>query len=169
MTEGAEYRKHDAMERVTISMSGAFAAELKSYMADHGYENRSEALRDLARSGLERARRDGASAGDCVATLSYVFDHHRRDLPKRLAATHHQHHDLEIATLHVHLDHAACLEVAVLRGPAARVRDFARSVIAESGVSFGEVSIVPATLSTLAHGHTDEAVAEQHIHVHPKL
>ena len=37
------------MERVTISMSDEFAAELALFMASHHYDNRSEAVRDLAR------------------------------------------------------------------------------------------------------------------------
>ena len=36
-------------------MADEFAEELDSFMRDNGYENRSEALRDLARNGLDRA------------------------------------------------------------------------------------------------------------------
>ena len=156
------------MERVTISMSDEFAAELATFMADHHYDNRSEAVRDLARLGLERARHDGGLAGQCLATLSYVFDHHRRDLARRLTETHHGHHDLQVATLHVHLDHESCLEVAVLRGEAAAVRDLAKGVIAESGVRFGQVSFVPVTLQSAAHAHRLGETSLRHVHTHPK-
>ena len=44
------------MERVTISMSQGAVAELAEFMASHRYDNRSEAIRDLARRGLEQAR-----------------------------------------------------------------------------------------------------------------
>jgi CopG family transcriptional regulator, nickel-responsive regulator len=104
------------MERVTISMSDEFAAELASFVKDYGYENRSEAVRDLARLGLERARIDHGAAGQCVATLTYVFNHHTRELSRRLTDAHHAQHDLQVATMHIHLDHDHCLEVAVLRG-----------------------------------------------------
>ncbi len=40
------------MERVTISMSDDFAAELAQFAEGYHYANRSEALRDLARVGL---------------------------------------------------------------------------------------------------------------------
>lgn len=156
------------MERVTISVSEEFAAELAEFMASHHYDNRSEAIRDLARRGLERARVDhGGDSGDCVATLSYVFNHHTRELAKRLTEAHHDRHDLQAATLHVHLDHDNCLEVAVLRGPLAAVRDFAKQVIAERGVSHGHVEFVPVVVHQGGHSHGPSG--HSHDHAHPKV
>jgi len=157
------------MQRVTISMADEFAAELAMFMANHHYENRSEAVRDLARLGLERARADNGIAGECVATLSYVFNHHTRELAKRLTGAYHAHHELQVATLHVHLDHESCLEVAVLRGDTPAVREFAQTVIAEHGVTHGQVAFVPVVLRTAAHPHQGESPAHEHLHVHPRI
>ena len=158
------------MERVTISMSDEFADELAAFMDDYHYENRSEALRDLARLGLEKARIDHNTKGQCIATLSYVFNHHTRELAKRLTDAHHDHHDLQVATMHVHLDHDNCLEVAVLRGGTAAVREFSKAVIAERNVKYGQVSFVPVEMETEAHGHHGAAGAHSHahLHAHPK-
>jgi CopG family transcriptional regulator, nickel-responsive regulator len=154
------------MERVTISMSDEFAAELAAFMDSYHYENRSEAVRDLARLGLKNARLDHRTKGRCVATLSYVFSHHTRELSKRLTDTHHAHHDLQVATMHVHLDHDNCLEVAVLRGDASIVREFSKAVIAERGIKHGQVSFVPVTMETGSHVHSGAKRA--HTHAHPK-
>jgi hypothetical protein len=40
-----------------------------------GYANRSEAIRDLARSGPSQSDLEVAHDRDCIATLSYVYDH----------------------------------------------------------------------------------------------
>jgi CopG family nickel-responsive transcriptional regulator len=154
------------MERITISVSDEFAAELAAFMERHNYENRSEAVRDLARLGLNQARLDNSAKGACVATLSYIFNHHTRELAKRLTDAHHEHHDLHVATMHVHLDHESCLEVAVLRGEAAQVRDFAKTVIAERGVTHGQVNFVPMVID--AAGHTHNGLSHSHTHTHPK-
>ncbi|MGH6995578.1 MAG: nickel-responsive transcriptional regulator NikR, partial [Stellaceae bacterium] len=131
--------------------------------------NRSEALRDLARIGLGHARVQQSRGGECVATLSYVFDHQTRELAKRLTSMHHAHHEVQVAALHVHLDHASCLEVSVLRGDTAAVRDFARSVIAERGVTHGEVTLVPGVVEASAHAHARHgARARAHLHAHPR-
>jgi CopG family transcriptional regulator, nickel-responsive regulator len=145
------------VERITISVSDEFAAELAAFMESERYDNRSEAVRDLARLGLKLARVDPSVSGECVATLSYVFDHHTRELAKRLTDAHHGHHDHQVATMHVHLDHDSCLEVAVLRGDAAEVRDFAKTVIAERGVRHGHVSFVPVSIDASTHAPGGES------------
>jgi CopG family nickel-responsive transcriptional regulator len=154
------------MQRVTISMSDALAEELEAFMASHGYDNRSEALRDLARSGLERAKAAEGTTGQCVATLTYVFDQHVREIPKRLAESYHDHHDLAVATMRVHLDHENCLEVAVLRGETGSVRDFAKGVAAERGVRHGQVNFIPVEIEVERHRHGSSE--EPHVHAHPK-
>ncbi len=156
------------MERVTISMSDEFAAELNAFMDSGGYGNRSEALRDLARLGLQHARLNSSKVGECFATLSYVFNHHTRELSKRLVDAQHVHHHLHVATMHVHLDHENCLEVAVLRGKAEAVGEFAKGVVAQRGVKHGQISFIPVTLETEAHRHGDEAWAGGHLHAHPR-
>lgn len=156
------------MERVTISVTDEFAGLLSTFMDSHGYGNRSEAIRDLARLGLEQARAEaGDEDGACVATLSYVFNHHTRELSKRLTDVQHGHHDLHVATMHVHLDHENCLEVVVLRGPTRAVRDFAEGVIAERSVTHGRISFVPAAID--AHEHAHGAAPRRHSHMHPKF
>jgi CopG family nickel-responsive transcriptional regulator len=156
------------MERVTISMSDDFAAELTVFMASNHYDNRSEAMRDLARRGLRQARLHDGAAGECIATLSYVFNHHTRELAKRLTDTHHAHHELQVATMHVHLDHENCLELAVLRGDAGVVREFSQAVIAERGVTHGQVNFIPVMMETAAHPHQIERHAHDHLHTHPR-
>ncbi len=156
------------MERVTFSMSDEFAGDLEEFMTSHHYANRSEAVRDLARLGLEQRSIGSEMKGQCVATLSYVYNHHTRELAKRLTETHHDHHDLQIATMHVHLDHDNCLEVVVLRGKASIVREYSEKVIAERGITNGHVSYVPVTLGH-RHTHvTDHDYGQLHFHTHPK-
>src|SRR6476619_1050340 len=105
------------MQRVTITIDEDLVAELERYMSARGYGNRSEAIRDLARSGLQQHAMQAAGRQQCLAALIYVYDHHQRELPKRLTSGFHDHHDLARATLHVHLDRESCMEMTVLKGP----------------------------------------------------
>jgi CopG family nickel-responsive transcriptional regulator len=131
------------MQRVTITIDDDLVAEIDAFIETRGYANRSEAIRDLARSGLEKFGTEAAPKRECVATLSYVYDHAARQLPKRLTQNFHDHHSLAQATLHVHLDHDSCLEVTVLKGPGSEVKAFADHVIAERGVRHGHVVFMP--------------------------
>ena len=149
------------MQRVTITLDDDLMADLDRIIAARGYQNRSEAIRDLARSGLEQAAVEVAGTRNCVAALVYVYDHEARELPKRLTREFHHHHDLSQATLHVHLDEESCLEVTVLKGRGAEVQSFANQVIAERGVRHGHVVYVPAP-DGAAHSH-----GHGHTHSHP--
>ena len=140
------------MQRVTITLDDDLMADLDLIIAARGYQNRSEAIRDLARTGLEQASVEVARSRHCVAALVYVYDHHARDLPKRLTKGFHDHHDLSQATLHVHLDETNCMEVTVLKGKGSEVQAFANHVIAERGVRHGHVVYVPAT-EGMEHAH----------------
>jgi CopG family transcriptional regulator, nickel-responsive regulator len=153
------------MQRLTITIDDDLVAEIDSFIAARGYANRSEAIRDLARNGLEKFSTETASTRDCVATLSYVYDHAARQLARRLTQDFHEHHSLAQATLHVHLDRDSCLEVTVLRGPSGEVKAFADHVIAERGVRHGHVAFMPAdatgepseTSPLYGHGHSGPA------------
>jgi CopG family nickel-responsive transcriptional regulator len=134
------------MQRITITLDDDLMEQLDTMIATHGYQNRSEAIRDFTRAGMAQVARDKGlgAAGECVAALAYVYDHAARDLSRRLVDTYHHHHDLALATLHVHLDNDTCMEVTALRGSSSKVQHFADHVIAERGVKYGRVVMMPA-------------------------
>ena len=74
----------------------------------------------------------------------YWNDHAARELTKLLVRNFHGHHDMSLATLHVHLDDASCMEVTVLKGKAREVQHFAEHIIAERGVRHGRLVMIPA-------------------------
>jgi CopG family transcriptional regulator, nickel-responsive regulator len=155
------------MQRVTVTLDDDLMADLDRIMAQRGYQNRSEAIRDLARAGMEQAKQDTGEGRDCVAALVYVYDHSARDLAKRLVHTFHDHHDMAHATLHVHLDHESCMEVTILKGRTRDVQHCAEHVIAERGVRHGRVVLIPVEVANEAHAHGDEpAHRHPHAHVH---
>lgn len=160
-----------ALERFTVSLDGDLAAAFERLIAERGYKNRSEAVRDLLRAALESSRQTDDGAGHCVASLSYVYNHHERDLAERLTALQHGQHDLTVATMHAHLDHENCLESVILRGATPAVRAFADALIAESGVRHGQINLIAVDVAG-GHGHTHGYVPRgrttAHLHLKPK-
>ncbi|MBW7982978.1 nickel-responsive transcriptional regulator NikR [Enterobacillus tribolii] len=140
------------MQRVTLSLDDDLMAEIDAIIKERNYQNRSEAIRDLARAGLQATALPEHDAANCVGALFYVYDHEARELSKRLTRTFHDHHDLSLASLHVHLDHGSCMEVSLLKGETEKVREFAKQVIAERGVRHGKLVLVPGE-DGHDHGH----------------
>ncbi len=151
------------MERFTISMDDQLFEQFDTVAQARGYVNRSEAIRDLVREYLESARLQKDNKGYCIATLSYIFNHHERDLASQVTSAHHHHHDLTLSSMHVHMDHDNCLEVVILRGTVQDVRKFANQVIATNGVRHGKLHIVPIDLVQESHAHS----SVPHIHGTP--
>jgi CopG family transcriptional regulator, nickel-responsive regulator len=147
------------MQRLTTTIDDDLVAEVDEFIAEHGYANRSEAIRDLVRSGLQAQTTKTQGNRNCIATLSYVYDHAARELPKRLTKDFHEHHDLAQATLHVHIDHDSCLEVTVLKGRGTDVKAFADHVIAERGVRHGHIVVMPIEPADHDHAHAHAAKA----------
>lgn len=149
------------MRRLTISVDDDLADTFDQLVARKGYLNRSEAFRDLVRKALDEAELAPGRAQWCVATVSYVYDHHERQLSNRLTQIQHRHHNVALATLHVHLDHENCLETVVLKGRMGDVRATAEGMIAQTGVRHGSVHLVPVEI------HDDGHHQPGHSHIHP--
>jgi len=150
------------MDRFTISLDPKLAEEFDALVAERGYQSRSEAVRDILRGELRQRREAGDPHGLCVAALSYVYNHHERDLSERLASVQHEHHELIVSTMHAHLDHEHCIETVILKGRARAVRDFADRLTAERGVRHGQLNLVSAEL-----GHEHSHGGERHRHLRP--
>ena len=152
------------MERFTISLDDSLARQFDALIADRGYGTRSEAVRDLIRAAIESDRRRAPPTGHCVANLSYVYNHHERDLAERLTALQHDHHDLTVAAMHSHLDHENCLESVILKGATAEVRRFADALTAERGVRHGRLNLI--ALEAEQH-HAHDGQGKPHVHYRP--
>lgn len=143
------------MERVTMTLEAGQLATLDAYAAKRGYASRSEALRDILREVETREVTNDPDAA-CMGVLSYVYEHETRELSRRLTSAQHDHHDLSVATLHVHVSHDDCLEVTVLKGPLAAIRRFADEIVTQRGVRAGHLQVIPAIADdhhATGHGH----------------
>jgi CopG family nickel-responsive transcriptional regulator len=140
------------MDRFTISLDEDLAKAFDTLIKQRGYATRSEAVRDILRSHLQISEQRRNAKGSCVAALSYVYNHHERELAERLAGIQHAHHDLTISTMHAHLNHEECLETVMLKGTVTQVRQFAEEIIAERGVRHGQLNLISVELGK-AHAH----------------
>lgn len=135
------------LSRFGVSIDSDLLDSFDSSIKDKGYENRSEALRDLIRDRLVDSVVVGGN-GLVVGTVTLIYDHHTRLLPEKLTDLQHEHHEIIISTLHAHLDHQNCLEVIVLRGKSRDVQKLADRLISTKGVRHGRlVMSSPETVS----------------------
>lgn len=137
---GVQLADKEELVRFGVSFPAQLIGHFDQFIEEQGYHNRSEAIRDLARKALlepTRLRGDEFVAG----TIVVVYDHHVRELPVVLMDIQHDYHHDIVSNMHVHLNHDQCLEVIVVRGRMAHLRELHERIQIQKGVSYAELSV----------------------------
>lgn len=130
----------DPVTRFSVSLPSSLARELDRMTKEKGYDNRSLAVADMIRSHLIEHRQQKGDV-EIAGTITLVYDHHRHHLQDLLTDLQHDHREVIIATMHVHLDHDNCLEVVAVRGSVREIKRLADEMIAAKGVKHGKLTI----------------------------
>ena len=125
--------------RFAVSLEEELLDKFDQIRQRQNYANRSEAIRDLIRDHL--VEQDWDDKRDAMGTVTLVYDHHVRNLSDKLTNIQHDHHEVILSTMHVHLDHDNCLEVVVVKGKGECIRGLADRLISAKGVKHGKLTI----------------------------
>lgn len=130
-----------AVHRFGVSMPGEQLEGFDRLLAAKGYNNRSEAVRDMVRQWMVEDEWEHPEDDDeeRVAVVVIVYDHDRSELSQKLTHVQHEQVGAVVTALHLHLDKHNCLEVILLRGVSRQVYHLGRSIIATRGVKFGKL------------------------------
>ena len=139
--------KKEIASRFSLSMSSGLVRQLDQMVRTKGYVNRSQAVADMVSAHLVEHQGEEGDR-EIAGTITLVYDHHKRNVQALLTDIQHDHQEVIIATLHVHLDHHNCMEVLSVRGKAGLVRLVADQLIAARGVKHGKLTVT-TTGSTL--------------------
>jgi CopG family nickel-responsive transcriptional regulator len=140
------------LSRIGVSIDSDLLERFDSFISAQGYENRSEAFRDLIRDRLVGSAIVSPTSL-VVGTVTLIYDHHTRLLPEKLTDLQHESHEIIISTLHAHLDHENCLEVVVLRGKSRDVQRLADRLISTKGVQHGRLVMSSPEIVRHSHHH----------------
>ena len=131
---------NEGVVRITVSVPQTLAKQLDRMTREKGYDNRSLAVADMIRDQLVEHHQNYGDR-DIDGTITLVYDHHKQHVQAALTDIQHDHHDVIISTLHVHLDHDNCLEVLAVRGKAGTIKKIADELIAAKGVKHGKLTV----------------------------
>lgn len=125
--------------RTGVSLEQDLLTKFDVVIEQKGYQNRSEAIRDLIRNHLVKEEIDRNKV--MVGTLTLIYDHHRPNLTEELVEAQHQAGNQVLAATHVHLDHHNCLEVIIMKGRGGAIQDLANRILSFRGVKHGQLVI----------------------------
>lgn len=132
--------KRQTVSRFSVSLPPALLEQLDEMTREKGYSNRSQAIADMIRAHLVEHRQKN-SRGEIAGTITLVYNHHKPHVQATLTDIQHDHFDVIISTVHVHLDHHNCLEVLVVRGQGGVIKKIADELIAAKGVKHGKLTV----------------------------
>jgi len=145
------------LERLSFSIEGDLRQKFESMVKATKYKNRSEFVRDMIRKEL--VEREWKSNAIVIGTVTLIYDHHTRGLNDKLTALQHNHVDSIMASTHVHLDHALCAEMIMMKGRQTDLRALADQLQKQKGVLHAALSL-STTGKSLPH-------SDDHSHGHP--
>ena len=132
--------KKENVDRFSVSLPPMLLEQLDAMTREKGYANRSLAIADMIRAQLVEHRQQDAK-GEIAGTITLVYDHHKQHVQETLTDIQHDHHEVIVSTIHVHLDHHNCLEVLIVRGQAGLIKKIADALIAAKGVKHGKLTV----------------------------
>jgi CopG family transcriptional regulator, nickel-responsive regulator len=147
--------------RTGVALDSELLKRFDRLIRGEGYENRSEAVRDLIRDRLNDVHLESEDAF-VVGAVTLIYDHQSRLLPDKLMQLQHEYHEEIISTVHSHLDHDMCLEVVVVKGALKQVRELGNRLIGLKGVQHGKL-VMSSPESYAPKARTD---AHHHQHHH---
>jgi CopG family transcriptional regulator, nickel-responsive regulator len=106
-----------------------------------GYENRSEALRDLIRNSLIQQKVNFDKDAQVLGSLTLVYDHHSATVLQDMANIQHTYHNLILSVMHLHVNHKDCLEILALSGSTKQINQLSDELISLKGVKHGQLCV----------------------------
>ncbi|HKZ63382.1 MAG TPA: nickel-responsive transcriptional regulator NikR [Thermoplasmata archaeon] len=123
-----------SVARIGVSLGGSLLEEFDRYVAEKGFDSRSEALRALIREALTEKR--VAEGGEVVGTITFVYRHDVGTVTHGILHRQHDFVNAIRATAHTHLSDETCLEVLLVQGKAVNVLRLADRIRTARGVLF---------------------------------
>lgn len=125
--------------RFGVSLEETLLDDFDDLIKRRQYTNRSEAIRDLIRQEL--LKKDLDEDREVAGAITYIYDHHQRDLLNKIIDIQHDDHDIIQSSQHIHIDHHNCLEIVAVKGNSSVVRKLTDTLKALKGVRHASMSM----------------------------
>ena len=131
------------LSRIGISLPKNLLDTFDDIIHMRGYSSRSEGIRDAIRSYITYYQWMSDVKGERQGVITMVYDHEHRGLIQTLTEIQHEYMNEIQASLHSHVTHERCLEVVLVRGDGASLKNIAERLMAQKGVESVKLTTIP--------------------------
>jgi CopG family transcriptional regulator, nickel-responsive regulator len=125
------------LTRFSVSVPDNLLKQFDKQIDKDHYPTRSKAIADLISTSL--INESWAGNAEVAGAVVLVYDHHKKDLSRKMAELQHDFHHVVISTQHVHLDHDNCLEIVVVKGRPSEVKELSSRLRTGKGIKHGSL------------------------------
>ncbi len=125
--------------RFSVSIEDGLLKKFDTIVKKEGYPTRSEAIKSLITAAL--VRKEWAGNNEVAGAITFLYNHHKRELANKLIDIQHDFGDIIISVQHIHLDHDNCLEIAVVKGKVKQIRNLVSRLKSAKGVKHSDLTM----------------------------
>ncbi len=131
------------LSRIGISLPKNLLDRFDEIITIRGYSSRSEGIRDAIRNYITYYRWMSDVKGERQGVITMIYDHDQRGLLPMLTDIQHDFMGIIQASLHSHVSHNRCLEVILVHGDGAQLKDLAERLMSQKGVESVKLTTIP--------------------------
>ena len=131
------------LSRLGLSLPKNLHDKIDAILRLRGNSSHSEGIRDSIRNYITHYQWISDVKGERQGVITMVYDHDQRGLLQTLTEIQHQYAQIIQASLHSHVTHNKCLEVILIRGDGAVLKDVTERLMAQKGVESVKLTTIP--------------------------
>ena len=131
------------LSRIGISLPKNLLDRFDEILEYRGYSSRSEGIRDAIRNYITYYKWMSDVTGERQGVITMIYDHEQRGLLQVLTEIQHEYLDVIQSSLHSHVSHDKCVEIILLRGDGAKIKDIAEHLMSQKGVESVKLTTIP--------------------------
>jgi len=131
------------LSRIGISLPKNLLDRFDTILEYRGYSSRSEGIRDAIRNYITYYKWMSDVTGERQGVITMIYDHEQRGLLQVLTDIQHEYLDVIQSSLHSHVSHDICVEIILLRGDGAKIKDIAERLMSQKGVESVKLTTIP--------------------------
>ncbi|NLM02367.1 putative nickel-responsive regulator 2 [Methanothermobacter wolfeii] len=140
------------MMRISMSLPKKLLNEFDEVLRDRGYQSRSKGIRDALKDYIVRYQWMNEMEGERIGIIAVIYDHHYTGVMEDLTDIQHDYREYINAVMHVHMTEKHCLEVIVVKGDVAKIRELTEKMMRLKGVEHVRLTST-STEQKIEHEH----------------
>lgn len=136
-------KKESRISRFGVSLNNNLLKDFDALIKEQKFPTRSKAIENLITESLV----NDALTTDTVTvigTINILYDHHKRELLKKLTDVQHDFQELILSSQHIHLDHHNCFEIIIVKGQKKEVEQLFALIKGTKGITNTSLNIFSA-------------------------